>query len=128
MAWFASDIRMVYWIAIIPAACSFLLAWLALREPESIRSRSSARRFSRASGTLDPATRRLLAVGFLFTLARFSEGFLILKGIDIGLSEALSPLTLALFNLAYVALAYPAGRAQRPDEPADRSCSPAWAR
>ena len=58
---------------------------------------------------LDPATRRLLAVGFLFTLARFSEGFLILKGIDIGLSEALSPLTLALFNLAYVALAYPAG-------------------
>ena len=40
---------------------------------------------------------------------RFSEGFLILKGIDIGLSEALSPLTLAIFNLAYVALAYPAG-------------------
>ncbi len=48
-------------------------------------------------------------VGFLFTLARFSEGFLILKGIDIGLSEAMSPLTLAIFNLAYVALAYPAG-------------------
>src|SRR4029078_8131657 len=41
--------------------------------------------------------------------ARFSEGFLILKGIDIGLSEAMSPLTLAIFNLAYVALAYPAG-------------------
>src|SRR6476659_5787287 len=34
MAWFASDIRMVFWIAVIPAACSFLLAWLALREPE----------------------------------------------------------------------------------------------
>ena len=48
-------------------------------------------------------------VGFLFTLARFSEAFLILKGIDIGLSEAMSPLTLAIFNLAYVALAYPAG-------------------
>src|SRR3954471_5411765 len=34
MAWLASDIRLVFWIAIIPAACSFLLAWLALREPE----------------------------------------------------------------------------------------------
>src|SRR3954453_14257574 len=33
MAWFASDIRTVYWIAILPAACSFLLAWLALKEP-----------------------------------------------------------------------------------------------
>src|SRR4029079_8863665 len=34
MAWFASDIRAVFWVAIIPAACSFLLAWLALKEPE----------------------------------------------------------------------------------------------
>src|SRR3954464_14089976 len=34
MAWLPSDIRLVFWIAIIPAACSFLLAWLALREPE----------------------------------------------------------------------------------------------
>src|SRR5882757_1027192 len=34
MWWFANNIRTVYWIAIIPAAASFLLAWLALREPE----------------------------------------------------------------------------------------------
>src|SRR4029077_4658837 len=34
MWWFASDIRVVFWVAIIPAACSFLLAWLALREPQ----------------------------------------------------------------------------------------------
>ena len=33
---------------------------------------------------LDRETKRLLAVGFLFTLARFSEGFLILKGIEVG--------------------------------------------
>src|SRR3954452_17096729 len=35
MAWFASDIRAVYWIAILPAALSFLLAWVALKEPET---------------------------------------------------------------------------------------------
>src|SRR3954447_87874 len=34
MAWLASDIRAVFWIAVIPAGVSFLLAWLALREPE----------------------------------------------------------------------------------------------
>jgi MFS family permease len=109
MAWFASDIRAVFWIAIIPAAVSFLLASLALREPEQQLAPIKKSPFFAGFKRLDPETKRLLYVGFLFTLARFSEGFLILKGIDIGLSEAMSPLTLAIFNLAYVALAYPAG-------------------
>src|SRR5436853_5425409 len=109
MWWFASDIRAVYWVAIVPAALSFLLAWLALREPATHEVSLKRSPFFAGFRHLDKATRRLLAVGFLFTLARFSEAFLILKGIDIGLSEALSPLTLAIFNLAYVALAYPAG-------------------
>ena len=109
MAWFASDIRAVYWVAIIPAAISFLLAWLALREPEQRLAPAKTSPFFSGFRQLDKATKRLLAVGFLFALARFSEGFLILKGMEIGLSETLSPLTLAMFNLAYVALAYPAG-------------------
>jgi len=109
MAWFASDIRAVYWLAIVPAVCSFLLAWLALREPDQHLGPIKRPPFFSGFRHLDKATKRLLAVGFLFGLARFSEAFLILKGIETGLSEALSPLTLALFNLAYVVLAYPAG-------------------
>jgi MFS family permease len=105
----ASDIRAVFWIAVIPAAASFLLAWLALREPEHHLAPAKKSPFFAGFRQLDKDTKRLLSVGFLFTLARFSEGFLILKGLDIGLSEAMSPLTLAIFNLAYVALAYPAG-------------------
>ena len=109
MAWLASDIRAVYWIAIIPAAISFLLAWLALREPEHHGAPLKKSPFFSGFKQLDRSTKRLLQVGFLFALARFSESFLILKGIDVGLSEAMSPLTLAVFNLAYVVLAYPAG-------------------
>jgi MFS family permease len=109
MAWLASDIRAVFWIAVIPAGISFLLAWLALREPAKHLAPIKRSPFFAGFRSLDRETKRLLQVGFLFTLARFSEGFLILKGIDIGLSEAMSPLTLAIFNLAYVALAYPAG-------------------
>jgi MFS family permease len=109
MALLASDIRAVFWIAIIPAAISFLLAWLVLKEPEQQLAPIRKSPFFSGFRQLNKETRRLLQVGFLFTLARFSEGFLILKGIDVGLSEALSPLTLAIFNLAYVALAYPAG-------------------
>jgi MFS family permease len=109
MAFFASNIRAVFWVAVIPAAISFLLAWLALREPDQHLGPIKKSPFFAGFRQLDKETKRLLQVGFLFTLARFSEGFLILKGIDIGLSEAMSPLTLAIFNLAYVALAYPAG-------------------
>jgi MFS family permease len=109
MAWLASDIRTVFWIAVIPAGLSFLLAWLALKEPEQHLAPLKKSPFFAGFRQLDKETKRLLQVGFLFTLSRFSEGFLILKGIDIGLNEAMSPLTLAIFNLAYVALAYPAG-------------------
>lgn len=109
MALLASDIRAVYWFAIIPAAISFLLATLALREPEQHLAPVKKSPFFSGFRELDRGTKRLLQVGFLFSLARFSEAFLILKGIDIGLSEAMSPITLAIFNLAYVVLAYPAG-------------------
>ncbi|MFL6765093.1 MAG: MFS transporter [Sphingomicrobium sp.] len=109
MAWLASDIRAVFWIAVIPAAISFLLAWLALREPEQHLAPLKKSPFFAGFGQLDKATKRLLQIGFLFGLARFSESFLILKGIDVGLTGGMSPLTLAIFNLAYVALAYPAG-------------------
>jgi MFS family permease len=109
MALLASDIRKVFWIAIIPAAISFLLAWLVLREPEQHLAPLKRSPFFKGFRQLDSETKRLLKVGFLFTLARFSEAFLILKGIEVGLGEAMSPLTLAIFNLAYVALVYPAG-------------------
>ncbi|HEX6742452.1 MAG TPA: MFS transporter [Sphingomicrobium sp.] len=109
MALLADDIRAVYWIAVLPAAGAFLLAWLALKERDTHLAPLERSPFFSGFRHLDKETRRLLAVGFLFGLARFSEGFLILKGIEAGLSETWSPLTLAVFNLAYVALAYPAG-------------------
>ena len=105
----ANNVRAVFWIAVIPAGFSFLLAWLALREPDNAMPMKSNGTLFSGFRNLDKATRRLLAVGFIFTLARFSEGFLVLKGIEVGLSEALSPVTIVVFNLAYVALAYPAG-------------------
>jgi len=108
MAWLM-DIRLVFWIAAIPAVLAFLLAMLALRESHRPHAQSAPAPFFAGFRDLARPTRRLLAVGFLFTLARFSEGFLILKGIEAGLSATLSPLTLVLFNLAFLALAYPAG-------------------
>ena len=54
-------------------------------------------------------TKRLLAVGFLFTPRPLFRSVPDPQGHRGRPQRSLSPLTLALFNLAYVALAYPAG-------------------
>jgi len=108
MIWFRNDIRAVFWVAVIPAFLSFFFAWTMLRESSDktvIKSKMKWGGFR----TLDPQVKRLIAVGFLFGLARFSESFLILKGIDAGIAPSWSPIVLALFNLAYLLLATPAG-------------------
>ena len=108
MAWFAGDIRLVFWVAAIPAFLSFLVAWLALREGRTHVTLDTKMKLA-GFRDIDPATRRLILVGFVFTLARFSEGFLILRALDIGVSATLSPLVLVAFNLAFGLFAYPAG-------------------
>ncbi|HET7708384.1 MAG TPA: MFS transporter [Sphingomicrobium sp.] len=109
MAALAGDIRLVFWIAAVPAFLSFGLALVALREPARHRADEKELPPFRGFGAINAATRRLIAVGFLFSLARFSEGFLILKGMDVGLSAAMSPIALVAFNLGFGLLAYPAG-------------------
>lgn len=57
----------------------------------------------------------LVAIGAVFTLARFSEAFLILKPNAEGLPFALTPLVLVAMNADYMLAAYPSNAA--------RSCS-----
>jgi MFS family permease len=105
---FADDIRAVFWVAVIPAFLSFLFAWAMLREPDR-HVAAGAQATWGGWRSLDAQVRRLIGVGFLFGLARFSESFLILKAIDAGLAPTWSPLVLAMFSFANLTLAYPAG-------------------
>ncbi|MCB0331318.1 MAG: MFS transporter, partial [Bdellovibrionales bacterium] len=52
----------------------------------------------------------ILAVSFALTLARFSEGFLILQAQEIGIGLALLPLVLVFMNISYAASSYQAGK------------------
>ncbi|WP_309611725.1 MFS transporter [Sphingomonas sp.] len=108
MIWFRNDIRAVFWVAVIPAFLSFFFAWTMLREG-SDKTDTKVKMKWAGFRLLDPGVKQLIGVGFLFGLARFSESFLILKGIDAGIAPSWSPIVLALFNLAYLLLAYPAG-------------------
>jgi MFS family permease len=51
----------------------------------------------------------VVALAAVFTLARFSEAFLILRAQDVGLAIGYVPLIMIVMNVVYAAVAYPAG-------------------
>jgi MFS family permease len=51
----------------------------------------------------------IVLLGAVFTLARFSEAFLVLRAQDVGLTLGYVPLVLIVMNVAYTVTAYPAG-------------------
>jgi MFS family permease len=110
MALLASDIRAVFWIAVIPAVAAVLLVLFGVREPEA-EPDAAPREPLRLTELkrLDRAYWAVVGFGILFTLARFSEAFLILKASAEGLPLWLAPAVLVVMNLVYSAAAYPAG-------------------
>lgn len=52
---------------------------------------------------------QVVALGVVFTLARFSEAFLILRAADAGLAMVLVPVVLVVMNIVYALVAAPAG-------------------
>lgn len=109
MIWLAGDIRTIFWIAVIPAFVAVAILWLFLKEPEQRATDSKPQPLLSGFREVDKDCRRIILVAFLFTLARFSESFLVLKGAEAGLTLATAPLVLVVFNLSYVLLSYPAG-------------------
>ena len=104
------DFRLVFWWAVLPAALSTALIVFAVREPKVTR-RAEARFPLRRSELvrLGPRFWVVAAVAAVFTLARFSEAFLILRARGEGLGEAYAPLVLVVMNVVYALAAYPAG-------------------
>ncbi|MGH9577873.1 MAG: MFS transporter, partial [Terriglobales bacterium] len=52
----------------------------------------------------------VVVAGGVFTLARFSEAFLILRAQQLGLADTYAPLVLVIMNVIYALSAYPSGR------------------
>jgi predicted MFS family arabinose efflux permease len=106
----SNDIRSVFWIAVVPAAIAVLILIFAVEEPAAA-SDGPARAPLRLADLkrLDRAYWAVVGIGLLFTLARFSEAFLILKASDEGLPLWLAPAVLVVMNLVYFIAAYPAG-------------------
>lgn len=111
LAW-AGDFRTVFWFAVIPAVVAVLLLMLGVEEPgtgATQRKLTSPIQWATLS-ELGGAYWFVVVVGGVFTLARFSEAFLILRAQQQGLPDTYAPLVLVVMNVVYALTAYPAGK------------------
>jgi MFS family permease len=111
MMWFADDIRAVLWVAVVPGAVAVALLVFGVREPERGGVGSNPRKtLTFADFTKLPSRYWLIVfLGLAFTLARFSEAFLVLRAHEVGLPLSYVPLVLIAMNVVYAGTAYPAG-------------------
>jgi MFS family permease len=108
---FANNFQAVFWVAVIPAFFALGLLVFAVREPE----RPAGLRQVRAPLSLAELKQLgraywwVVGVAVVFSIARFSEAFLILRAQAVGVPLVLVPIVLVLMNLVYALAAYPAG-------------------
>ena len=101
----------VFWVAVIPAFLSVGLVVAAVREPARPRRQHAVGAFPRGIKLRRFGTNYWWVVGVAtaFTLARFSEAFLVLRAQSIGLPIMLTPAVLVAMTAAYAVSAYPVG-------------------
>ncbi|MCA2372714.1 MFS transporter [Agrobacterium genomosp. 3 str. CIP 111-78] len=112
LMWLTIDnFQAVFWFAVIPAFLSFALIVIAVKEPDRPRGNTPLRfpLHRDALRGLGSTFWWVVAVGAVFTLARFSEAFLILRAQTIGISVMMIPGVLVVMSLAYSLSAYPVG-------------------
>jgi len=111
MAALANNFTAVFWIAVIPAFISVAFIVVGVHEPErrhglrEVRAPLSRRELARLSWTYW----MIVGVAAIFTLARFSEAFLLLRAQAVGLSVTVVPMVLVVMNIVYALTAWPAG-------------------
>ncbi|MFM6985910.1 MAG: MFS transporter [Hydrogenophaga sp.] len=111
MLLWANDFRTVFWAAVVPGLLAVALLVAGVREPARAPGQRRSHPIRRENlRRLGPGYWWVVGVGAVFTLARFSEAFLVLRAEQIGVPLALVPLVMVAMNLVYAASAYPFGR------------------
>ncbi len=111
MLLWANDFRAVFWVAVIPGLLAVALLIFGVHEPVKPEDRKPVNPVSRANlERLGNAYWWVVGIGAMFTLARFSEAFLVLRAAQGGIPVALVPLVMVAMNVIYAASAYPFGK------------------
>ncbi|MBU0484330.1 MAG: MFS transporter [Proteobacteria bacterium] len=109
----ANQIRTVMWVAVAPAFLALILLLVYVQEPQRLAAKGAPKKPLTLAEVKRLPLRYWLVVllGAVFTLARFSEAFLVLRANDVGLALGYVPLVMIVMNLFYAGAAYPAGAA-----------------
>lgn len=111
MLLWADDFRAVFWVAVVPGVMAVALLQFGVQEPASNKVHKGINPItSKNLARLSRAYWWVVSIGAMFTLARFSEAFLILRAQHVGMSIAFAPLVMVAMNLVYAMTAYPFGR------------------
>lgn len=111
MLLWANDFRAVFWVAVIPGLMAVALLAFGVREPKPRDGEKSVNPIRRENlKRLSAAYWWVVGIGAVFTLARFSEAFLVLRADQGGIPLALVPLVMVAMNVIYAATAYPFGK------------------
>ena len=111
MLLWANDFRAIFWVAVIPAFLAVALLIFGVQEPERSSNVKPVNPIQRKNLIrLSSTYWWVVTIGAIFTLARFSEAFLVLRALESGMTLALIPLVMVLMSLVYAASAYPFGK------------------
>ena len=125
MLGFTDHIRTVLWFAVVPAFIAIGLILFGIEEPARANASSGFRSplHWRALREFRGRYWFVVAIGASFTLARFSEAFLVLRAQQTGMNVAWIPGVMVVMSLAYSLSAYPVGKLS---DRVDRSILLAW--
>lgn len=111
MLLWANDFRAVFWVAVIPGLMAVALLLFGIREPEHQEAPKRTNPIRRENlKRLSGSYWWVVSIGAVFTLARFSEAFLVLRAQQSGVPVAFIPLVMVAMNLIYALSAYPFGK------------------
>ncbi|MBJ8367867.1 MFS transporter [Citrobacter cronae] len=106
-----NDFHTIFWIAVIPGVLSIALLWFGLSEPKTPVTDKRTNPLRRENlKKLSAAYWWVVGLGALFTLARFSEAFLVLRAYQMDIPLFAIPLVMVAMNLVYSLSAYPFGK------------------
>ncbi|MFP3182782.1 MAG: MFS transporter [Paraburkholderia sp.] len=111
MLLWANNFRLVFWVAVIPGLVAVALLAFGIEEPT--RHLGAKRVNPLRLESLKKLSRSywwVVFIGAVFTFARFSEAFLVLRAMQGGVPIALVPLVMVAMNLMYSVSAYPFGK------------------
>lgn len=106
-----NDFHTIFWVAVIPGVLSIALLWFGLSEPKTPVTDKRTNPLRRKNlKKLSAAYWWVVGLGALFTLARFSEAFLVLRAYQMDIPLFAIPLVMVAMNLVYSLSAYPFGK------------------